>query len=55
MTEFEIKKKAEVKKDLEDVSDKVQAGAKAIVNKIKDPKKDLDTEYTREKIKEKFD
>ena len=55
MTEYEIKKKGEVQKDLEDLSDKVQAGAKAVVNKVKDPSKDLDTEYAVEKIKEKFD
>ena len=55
MTEYEIRKKGEVQKDLEDASDKVQAGVKAVVNKVKDPSKDLDTEYTKEKIKEKFD
>lgn len=55
MTEYEIKKKGEVEKHLEDASDKVQAGAKAVVNKVKDPDKDLDTEYAKEKIKEKFD
>ncbi len=55
MTEYEIKKKGEVQKDLEDLSDKVQAGAKAVVNKVKDPSKELDTEYAVEKIKEKFD
>jgi hypothetical protein len=55
MTEYEIRKKGEVQKDLEDASDKVQAAAKAVVNKVKDPSKDLDTEYTKEKIKEKFD
>jgi hypothetical protein len=55
MTEYEIKKKGEVQKDLEDASDKVQAAAKAVVNKVKDPHRDLDAEYTKEKIKEKFD
>lgn len=54
MTEYEIRKKGELKKDLEDASDKVQAAAKAVVNKVKDPSKELDTEYTKEKIKEKF-
>lgn len=55
MTEYEIRKKRDVEKSLEDASDKVQAGAKAVVNKVKDPSKDLNTEYTKEKIKEKFD
>ena len=55
MSEYEIKKKGEAQKDLEDTADKVQAGAKAVVNVVKDPKKDLETEYTKENIKEKFD
>ena len=55
MTEYEIKKKGDVEKTLENASDKVQAGARAVVNKVKDPSKDLDTEYAKEKIKEKFD
>jgi hypothetical protein len=63
MTEFEIKKKTtyeidrkgELEKDLENTSDKVQAAAKAVVNKVKDPHRDLDAEYAKEKIKEKFD
>ena len=55
MTEYEIKKKGDVEKTLENASDKVQAGAKAVVNKVKDPSKDVDTEYEKEKIKEKFD
>jgi len=55
MTEYELRKKGELEQDLEDASDKVQAAAKAVVNKVKDPSKDLDTEYAKEKIKEKFD
>ena len=55
MTEYEIKKKGDVERKLENASDKVQAGAKAVANKVKDPHKDLDTEYAKEKIKEKFD
>ena len=55
MTEYEIKKKGDVEKTLENASDKLQAGAKVVVNKVKDPSKDLDTEYAKEKIKEKFD
>jgi len=55
MAQYEFRKKGELEKDLEDASDKVQAAAKAVVNKVKDPSKDLDTEYTKEKIKENFD
>jgi hypothetical protein len=54
-TTYEIDKKGELEKDLENASDKVQAAAKAVVNKVKDPRRDLDVEYTKEKIKEKFD
>lgn len=40
---------------LEDASDKVQAGAKAVAKKIVDPDKDLESEYEKQKIKEKMD
>ena len=55
MTEYEIKKKGDPETTVENASDKVQAGAKAVANKIKDPSRDIDTEYSKEKIKEKFD
>ena len=29
--------------------------AKAVFNKVKDPDRDLDTEYQKEKVKEKLD
>ena len=45
----------EVESDLEDAGDKIKAGAKAVANKIKDPDKDLGTEYDKEKLKEKVD
>ena len=45
----------EVKEGAEDVKDKVKAGAKAVFNKAKDPDRDLETEYQKEKIKEKLD
>lgn len=41
--------------ELEDAGDKVQAGAKAVANKVEDPDKDLDSEYQKEKIEEKMD
>ena len=61
--EFEVKKKVEYKVDrkgdvertLEDASDKIQAGTKAVANKVEDPDRDLKTEYQKEKLKEKLD
>ena len=40
---------------MEDAGDKVKAGAKAVVNKVEDPDKDLDSEYQKEKTEEKID
>ena len=58
-TEVELKKQAteEAPKrgELEDAGDKVEAGAKAFVKKVADPDKDLESEYQKEKIKEKMD
>ena len=34
---------------------RLKAGAKAVANKIKDPNRDLGTEYDKEKLKEKVD
>ena len=45
----------EVKEGAGDAKDKVKAGAKAVFNKVKDPDKDLETEYQKEKVKEKLD
>jgi len=55
MAEYELRKKGELEKDLEDASDKVQAAAKAVVNKVRNPSKDWDTEYAKEKLKEMLD
>jgi len=41
--------------ELENAGDKIKAGAKAVGNKLADPDRDLDTEYQKEKIKEKLD
>ena len=54
-TTYEVDRKSDVERDLEDASDKVQAGAKAVANKLEDPDRDLETEYQKEKIKEKLD
>lgn len=64
-TEYDSDKR-ELKKDahnaaddtastLGDASNKIQAGAKAVANKIKDPSRDTSTEYEKEKLKEELD
>lgn len=53
--EYEVDRKGEAERKLEEASDKVQAGAKAVANKVKDPDRDLEMEYNKEKLKEKFD
>ncbi len=59
--EFEVKSKTKVdtkgdtQRDLETAGDKVKAGAKAVVSKIKNTNRDLGTEYEKEKIKENVD
>lgn len=42
----------ETKDTLAEAGDKIKAGAKAVGNKVKDPDRDLDTEYDKEKLKE---
>lgn len=54
-SKVEVNRKSETGRDLEDAGDKIKAGAKAVGNKIKDPDKDLGTEYDKEKFKEKVD
>ena len=62
LKDYEIKKetefedtKTDTEEELEDAGDKVEAGAKAFVKKVADPDKDLESEYEKEKIKEKMD
>ena len=50
-----VDRKSEAERDLEDAADKVQAGAKAAANKVSNPDRDLETEYRKEKIREKLD
>jgi hypothetical protein len=54
-SKVEVNRKSDAERDLEDAGDKLKAGAKAVGNKIKDPGKDLGTEYDKEKFKEKVD
>ncbi len=44
----------EAKETLDEAGDKIKARAKAVGNKLKDPDRDLDTEYDKEKIKKDF-
>ena len=48
--EYEVDRKTEAERDLEDASDKVQAAAKAVANKVANPNRDLETEYRKEKL-----
>ena len=54
-TTYEVDRKGELERDLENASDKVQAAGKAVANKVRDTGRDLEAEYRKEKLKEKFD
>ena len=41
--------------DARDAADKMQAGGKAAAKKIEDPGRDTNSEYNKEKVKEKID
>jgi hypothetical protein len=41
--------------DAKDAADKMQAGGKAVAKKVEDPARDANTEYNKEKVKEKVD
>lgn len=43
----------DIEEGAKDVKDKVKAGFKAMGKKISDPDRDLETEYNKEKFKEK--
>jgi hypothetical protein len=53
--EYEVDQKGDAERTLEDASDKVQAAGKVVGNKVADPDRDLETEYNKEKLKEKLD
>lgn len=53
--EYKIDREGDTERTLKDASDKVQAGTKAVANKIADPHRDLKMEYNKEKLKEKLD
>jgi hypothetical protein len=44
------RKKDETEKGIEDMGDKIKAGAKALKKKVQDPDTSLKTEYEKEKI-----
>jgi len=52
---FDVDKKGDTEKGLEDAGDKIQAGAKELGKKVSDPDRDLGEDYQKEKIKEKID
>ena len=54
-SEMKVDTKGETEQGLENLGDKVKAGAKALGKKIDHPDRDLGTEYNKEKIKEKVD
>jgi hypothetical protein len=54
-SETKVDTKGETEQGLENLGDKVKAGAKSVGKKIEDPDRDLGTEYDKEKIKEKVD
>jgi nucleotide-binding universal stress UspA family protein len=43
---------SDIKDSIEDAGDKLKAAAKAAVSKVKDPERDIETEYQKEKMKE---
>lgn len=45
----------DIEKEMKNAGDKMKAGAKAMGNKMKDTDKDMETEYNKEKVKEKLD
>ncbi|HEX5185895.1 MAG TPA: hypothetical protein VFV86_03305 [Nitrososphaeraceae archaeon] len=49
--EFENKKR-DTKNALDEAGDKLEAGAKAVANKLGDTDKDIGKEYKKEKLKE---
>ena len=53
--EYEVDRKSEAERDVEDAGDKIKAGAKAAANKLSDPDRDMNVEYHKEKFKEKLD
>jgi nucleotide-binding universal stress UspA family protein len=43
---------SDIKDSIEDAGDKLKAAAKAAVSKVKDPERDIETEYQKERMKE---
>jgi hypothetical protein len=50
----EVDTKSEAERDLEDVGDKMKAGAKAMGTKMEDPDRDLGAQYEKKKAEEKI-
>ena len=50
----EVGTKSEAERDMEDVGDKMKAGAKAMGAKMEDPDRDLSAQYEKKKAEEKL-
>jgi hypothetical protein len=50
----EVDTKSEAERDLEDVGNKMKAGAKAMGAKMKDPDRDMGAQYEKKKAEEKL-
>jgi hypothetical protein len=53
--ESKVDRKSKTERDLENVVDKIKAGARALANKVDDAGRELDAEYRKKKVKEKLD
>jgi hypothetical protein len=53
--EYKVERKSGAADDMDNAADKVKAGAKAMGKKVTDPDRDLGTEYSVEKSKERLD
>jgi hypothetical protein len=51
----QVERKSGAEDDMDNASDKVKAGAKAMGKKVTDPDRDLGIEYNVEKSKERLD
>jgi hypothetical protein len=50
----EVDTKSDAERDLEDVGDKMKAGAKAMGARMKDPDRDMGAQYEKKKAEEKL-
>jgi hypothetical protein len=53
--DYKVEKKSGAEHEIDNTADKVKAAAKAMGKKVRDPDRDLGTEYNVQKAKEKLD